>query len=72
MCDVDRFKAINDRFGDGFGDKVLVRIAGVLRSFAKKNCMLVARHGGGATNEQAAQCAEDIRRGLRGQRSHQR
>jgi diguanylate cyclase (GGDEF)-like protein len=70
MCDVDRFKAINDRFGHEFGDKVLVQIAGVLRSFAKEHRMLVARHGGeefavlmiGATNEQAAQRAEDIRR----------
>jgi diguanylate cyclase (GGDEF)-like protein len=33
MCDVDRFKAINDRFGHEFGDKVLVQIAGALRSF---------------------------------------
>jgi diguanylate cyclase (GGDEF)-like protein len=33
MCDVDRFKAINDRFGHELGDKVLVQIAGVLRSF---------------------------------------
>jgi diguanylate cyclase (GGDEF)-like protein len=70
MCDIDRFKAINDRVGHEFGDKVLVQIAGVLRSFAKENRMLVARHGGeefavliiGATNEQAAQYAEDIRR----------
>jgi GGDEF domain-containing protein len=36
MCDVDRFKAINDRFGHEFGDKVLVQIAGVLRSFESK------------------------------------
>jgi diguanylate cyclase (GGDEF)-like protein len=70
MCDVDRFKAINDRFGHQFGDKVLVQIAGVLRSFAKEDCVLVARHGGeefavlmiGSTNKQAAQYAEDIRR----------
>jgi diguanylate cyclase (GGDEF)-like protein len=49
---------------------VLVQIAGELRSFARENRMLVARHGGeefavlmiGATNEQAAQYAEDIRR----------
>ena len=31
MCDVDRFKSINDRFGHEFGDKVLVEIADVLR-----------------------------------------
>jgi diguanylate cyclase (GGDEF)-like protein len=70
MCDIDRFKAINDRFGHEFGDKVLVQIADVLRSFANENRMLVARHGGeeftilmmGITSEQAAQYAEDIRR----------
>jgi diguanylate cyclase (GGDEF)-like protein len=70
MCDIDRFKAINDRFGHEFGDKVLVQIGHVLRTFAQKNGVLVARHGGeefaalliGATNEQAAQHAEAIRR----------
>jgi diguanylate cyclase (GGDEF)-like protein len=70
MCDIDRFKAINDRFGHEFGDKVLVQIADILRSSADKSSMLVARHGGeeftilmvGITNEQAAQYAEDIRR----------
>jgi diguanylate cyclase (GGDEF)-like protein len=70
MCDIDRFKAINDRFGHEFGDKVLVQIGDVLRTFSQSNAMLVARHGGeefaalliGATNEQAAQYAEAIRR----------
>ena len=70
MCDVDRFKSINDRFGHEFGDKVLVEIADVLRSFASKDGFLVGRHGGeefaalmtGITREQAAQYAEDIRR----------
>jgi diguanylate cyclase (GGDEF)-like protein len=70
MCDIDRFKAINDRFGHEFGDRVLVQITDILRSFANENRMLVARHGGeeftilmvGITNEQAAQYAEDIRR----------
>jgi diguanylate cyclase (GGDEF)-like protein len=70
MCDIDCFKAINDRFGHEFGDKVLVQIGDVLRQFAEKNPMLVARHGGeefaalliGATNEQATQYAETIRR----------
>ena len=69
MCDVDHFKSINDRFGHAFGDKVLVEIADVLRSFASKDGLLVGRHGGeefsaliiGITREQAAQYAEDIR-----------
>lgn len=70
MCDVDRFKSINDRFGHAYGDKVLIEIAEVLRSFADKDGVLVGRHGGeefavlmiGALREQAAQYAEDIRR----------
>lgn len=69
MCDVDRFKSINDRFGHEFGDSVLVEIADVLRSFASKDRVLVGRHGGeefaalmtGITREQATQYAEDIR-----------
>ena len=70
MCDIDRFKAINDRFGHAFGDEVLVQIGNVLRRFARKTGALVARHGGeefavlliGASNEQAANHAETIRR----------
>ena len=70
MCDIDRFKAINDQFGHELGDKVLVQIGDVLRIFARENGVLVARHGGeefsalliGATNEQATQYAEAIRR----------
>ena len=70
MCDIDSFKSINDRFGHEFGDKVLVEIAGVLRSFTGEHQALVGRHGGeefavlviGITREQAAQYAEDIRR----------
>jgi diguanylate cyclase (GGDEF)-like protein len=69
MCDVDRFKSINDRFGHDFGDKVLVEIADVLRAFAGKDGAIVGRHGGeefaalmiGITREQAAQYAENIR-----------
>jgi diguanylate cyclase (GGDEF)-like protein len=69
MCDVDRFKSINDRFGHEFGDKVLVEIADVLRAFAGNDRVVVGRHGGeefaaliiGITHEQAAQYAEDIR-----------
>ena len=70
MCDIDRFKLINDTFGHEFGDRVLVQIGEVLRSFAQENGMLVGRHGGeefaalavGATTEQAVQCAETLRK----------
>lgn len=69
MCDIDRFKAINDQFGHEFGDKVLIAIADVLRSFAERRQMVVARHGGeefaivmtGASKERAAQYAEELR-----------
>jgi diguanylate cyclase (GGDEF)-like protein len=69
MCDVDLFKSINDRFGHEFGDKVLVEIGDVLRSFARSDRVVVGRHGGeefaalmvGITHDQAAQYAEDIR-----------
>jgi diguanylate cyclase (GGDEF)-like protein len=46
MCDIDRFKAINDRFGHEFGDKVIIEIARVFEDFAQQNGVLVARHGG--------------------------
>jgi diguanylate cyclase (GGDEF)-like protein len=70
MCDVDRFKSINDRFGHEFGDKVLVAIADELRAFAGRDGAVVGRHGGeefaalmiGISHEQAAQYAEDVRR----------
>jgi diguanylate cyclase (GGDEF)-like protein len=70
MCDIDRFKAINDQFGHEFGDKVLVQIAEVFGSFARENGMLVARHGGeefavlmlGATVERAMEHANALRR----------
>lgn len=70
MCDIDHFKTINDRFGHEFGDKVLVAIADVFRSFAaERGRILVARHGGeefaalmtGVSREWAALYAEDLR-----------
>jgi diguanylate cyclase (GGDEF)-like protein len=70
MCDIDRFKAINDQFGHEFGDKVLIEIAQVFRTFTEGNDILVARHGGeefavlimGATVEQAMKSADELRR----------
>jgi diguanylate cyclase (GGDEF)-like protein len=69
MCDIDRFKAINDQLGHDFGDKVLVAIAGVLSAFAERNEALVARHGGeefavlitDTHREQAIRYAEELR-----------
>jgi diguanylate cyclase (GGDEF)-like protein len=70
MCDIDRFKAVNDRFGHEFGDKVLIEIAGVVGSFARQNGMMAARHGGeefavlmiGVDVEQAMEFANKLRR----------
>jgi diguanylate cyclase (GGDEF)-like protein len=70
MCDIDRFKAINDEFGHEFGDKVLVEISEAIRAFGEENGMLVGRHGGeefaaliiGLTSEQAVQRANALRR----------
>jgi diguanylate cyclase (GGDEF)-like protein len=70
MCDIDHFKSINDRFGHDIGDKVLVGMADVLRSFARKDGVLVARYGGeefaalmiGISGDQAEQYAEEIRK----------
>jgi diguanylate cyclase (GGDEF)-like protein len=69
MCDIDHFKAINDRFGHEFGDAVLAQIGEVLRLFAAQNNVPVARHGGeefaalmiGATIDQVALYAEGLR-----------
>jgi diguanylate cyclase (GGDEF)-like protein len=70
MCDIDRFKAINDRYGHDFGDQLLAEVGETMRAFGQEHNALVARHGGeefvalmvGVTTEQAIQQANELRR----------
>jgi diguanylate cyclase (GGDEF)-like protein len=68
MLDVDHFKLINDTYGHPFGDEVLVRAAGLLRSVVRGHDT-VARVGGeefalllpGAAVDEAREVAERAR-----------
>jgi len=46
MCDLDYFKAYNDRYGHARGDEVLVKVARVLQSELRRSTDLAARYGG--------------------------
>lgn len=71
LCDLDSFKALNDRFGHPAGDTVLRQFGAILRAEVRKSDV-VARIGGeefailmpDATLSEAAGVAERIRRVL--------
>ncbi len=46
MLDVDRFKGYNDTYGHQGGDKLLVRLAQVLRTCTRENVDFLFRYGG--------------------------
>jgi diguanylate cyclase (GGDEF)-like protein len=45
FIDVDKFKGINDTYGHEIGDKVLIKVANILKEATRRND-IVARHGG--------------------------
>lgn len=71
LCDIDRFKRINDMHGHQAGDEALVRFAGMLEQHARENDV-VARYGGEEFLLLAAHCdnatasrrAESIRQAI--------
>ena len=46
LCDVDYFKAYNDRYGHQQGDRCLQKIAQILQQSTRRPADLVARYGG--------------------------
>ncbi|WP_203872503.1 GGDEF domain-containing protein, partial [Planomonospora parontospora] len=68
LLDIDHFKLINDRYGHGAGDQVLVRFAKLVGGRIRAGDV-VARYGGeefvivlpGASGEQALERVEEIR-----------
>ena len=69
MCDVDRFKYINDTFGHEAGDRALVGLGAVIKKFATDRDLVAARYGGeefavlifGASRAEAIVYAEHLR-----------
>ncbi len=67
MCDLDYFKACNDRFGHGAGDLMLIRFAQIMKESTEH--AILARYGGeefavllpDTSREEAVRVAEGIR-----------
>ncbi len=74
FCDLDRFKAINDRYGHEVGDKALRHAARIVSSKVRE-IDIIARWGGeeivvclvGADEEHAVLIAEEIRKSVSSQ-----
>ncbi len=72
VCDIDRFKHINDTFGHTAGDKVLKEVVRLLQNQLRSSDF-VARYGGeefvvllnGAAEQAALQIAEKLRRTIK-------
>ncbi len=72
LCDLDRFRQYNERYGHHAGDKCLLRIAEVVAGFSRRASDMVVRFGGEEfavllpeTSELAAlDVAESIRTGI--------
>jgi diguanylate cyclase (GGDEF)-like protein/PAS domain S-box-containing protein len=68
ICDIDRFKSINDTYGHPAGDEAIIRFSQIISDHSR-DCDLVARYGGeefvllcpGLDNATAATRAEGIR-----------
>ncbi|MDH4565955.1 GGDEF domain-containing protein [Pseudomonas sp. BN414] len=75
LCDVDHFKAYNDRYGHQAGDQVLQQVARVLEDTARRPLDMAVRLGGeefavllyDIGEQEARRCAEKLRAALEGQ-----
>jgi diguanylate cyclase (GGDEF)-like protein len=78
LCDVDKFKDVNDRYGHPVGDTVLISVGKTLRRNLVRDTDLPARYGGeefavvceGTSTHGAVKLAERIRQDLEQQVFH--